>query len=245
MDILDRFLPDLWYSPSDVLLRASEVFVWRRVKLTSPSLDIGCGDGDISQRIFSFTDPIDFGIDLQPAGTNHLYRKMLQADATRLPFKNSSFKTVISNSTFEHIKQDAKAIFEVARVLKPGGNFYLTVPTPRLRPFLSDQINERVTHLHYRSTQEWQTVLAKNNLSLLESYFYFPPKSVKVWINLFKLATARVYHRELWSYLKDSPYGKLFPYGLISQVLKIYLSKYVATSFSESGTWQFLTAIKK
>ena len=245
MDILDRFLPDLWYSPSDVLLRASEVFIWRQVKLVSPSLDIGCGDGDISERVFSFSAPIDVGIDLQPAGTSRLYRQMLQADAASLPFKNSSFKTVISNSTFEHIQQDAKAISEVARVLAPGGKFYLTVPTPSLRQFLSDQINNRVAHFHYRSTQEWQTILAKNNLSFLKSRFYFPPSSVKVWLNLFKLATARIYHRELWSYLKDSPYGKLFPSGLISKFLAIYLQKYVSKDFSKEGTWQFITAVKK
>ena len=75
--------------------------------------------------------------------------------------------------------------------------------------------------------------------------YYFPPESVLIWIKLFKLATAKVYHRELWSYLKDSPYGKLFPVSFISQVLKIYLSRYIATGFSEDGTWQFIIAVKK
>ena len=245
MNILDRFLPDLWYSPSDVLLRASEVFIWQKIKLDSPSLDIGCGDGDISRRIFSFSAPINVGIDLQKPGSSALYRQILQADATKLPFNNSSFNTVISNSTFEHILADVKAVSEVTRVLKPGGKFYLTVPTPRLRPFLTDPINTRVAHLHYRSTSNWKNLLAKNNLVLANVGYYFPPESVLIWIKLFKLATAKVYHRELWSYLKDSPYGKLFPVSFISQVLKIYLSRYIATGFSEDGTWQFIIAVKK
>ncbi len=245
MNILDRFLPDLWYSPSDVLLRASEVFIWQHVRLVSPSLDIGCGDGDMSRRIFSFPAQIDVGIDLQKPSSSVLYRQMLQADATKLPFKNSNFNTVISNSTFEHIKNDTQAVSEVARVLKPGGKFYLTAPTPRLRPFLSDQINARVAHLHYRSAKDWQKLLAKNNFVLTNVNYYFPSESVAVWIKLFKLATAKVYHRELWSYLKDSPYGRLFSSNLISKLQGIYLQKYISTSFSEEGTWQFITAVKK
>jgi len=245
MNILGRFLPDLWYSPADVLLRASEVFIWQRVLLVSPSLDIGCGDGDISKRTFSFPDQIDVGIDLRPVATSNLYHQMLQADATKHPFKNSSFQTVISNSTCEHIKADTKAVSEVTRILKPGGKFYLTVPTPRLRPFLSNQINARVAHLHYRSATDWQKLLAKNNLVLKKVEYYFPPASVSAWLLLFKLATFKIYHRELWSYLKDSPYSRLFPSRFISQVLKIYLSRYIATDFSEDGTWQFITAVKK
>ncbi len=245
INTLDRFLPNLWYSPSDALLRASEVFIWQKIKLDSPSLDIGCGDGDISRRIFSFPVPIDVGIDLQKPKTSALYRQILQADAIKLPFKNSSFQTVISNSTFEHIKADTKAVSEVARVLKPGGKFYLTVPTPRLHPFLNDQINARMAHLHYRATSNWKNLLTKNNLVLTNVNYYFPPASVDVWLRLFKLATAKIYHREFWSYLKDSPYGKLLPSSFISRVLRIYLSRYVATGFSEGGTWQFITAVKK
>ena len=245
MNILDRFLPDLWYSPSDVLLRTSEVFIWQRVKLIPPSLDIGCGDAYFSERIFSFPRQIDIGIDLLPAGTSRLYRQMLQVDATQLPFKNSSFNTIISNSTFEHIKADAKAVSEVARVLKPGGKFYLTVPTPHLSPLLGRRLNAKVAHLHYRSAEDWQKLLAKNNLVLRKAEYYFSPPSVSAWLLLLKLFTFKIYHRELWSYLKDSPYGRLFPSSFISEVLKIYLSKYIAIGFSDSGTWQFLTAVKK
>jgi|ERR1035437_338676 ubiquinone/menaquinone biosynthesis C-methylase UbiE len=43
------------------------------------------------------------------------------ADAIRLPFRTDSFEIVISQVTFIHIKNKAKAIEEVYRVLKPGG----------------------------------------------------------------------------------------------------------------------------
>lgn len=248
-ETLGRFLPDLWYSPSDALLRASEVFIWKNLKFSHPVLDIGCGDGRMSVRLFNPAQKIDMGIDLNPSGLDQakktgIYKQVLRADATKLPFKPASFQTVISHSTFEHIPKDTQAISEVARVLKPGGRFYLTVPTPRLRPFLSDQINTRVAHFHYRSAEDWEKIFSKHGLTLVSNQNYFPPKSVKTWVKLFKLATTRIYHRELWSYLRDSPYGKLLPANLISGLLKIYLSKYVSTGFSSDGTWQFLIAQK-
>jgi len=42
-------------------------------------------------------------------------------DATRLPFKDNSFDVIISQVTFLHIKNKAKAIEEVYRVLKKDG----------------------------------------------------------------------------------------------------------------------------
>ncbi|MCO6451443.1 MAG: class I SAM-dependent methyltransferase [Caldilineales bacterium] len=60
--------------------------------------------------------------------------------AERLPFPSASFDTILSHEVLEHVDDDAKALTEVARVLRPGGRLLLFVPN-RLYPY--------ETHGHY------------------------------------------------------------------------------------------------
>src|SRR5262249_7607755 len=48
--------------------------------------------------------------------------------AEPLPIRSASVDAVVSISVFEHLEKAPQAIAEVARVLKPGGVFYLAVP---------------------------------------------------------------------------------------------------------------------
>ena len=50
-------------------------------------------------------------------------------DATRLPFADSAFDRVIASEIMEHIDDDAAAVRELARVLRPGGTIAVTVPS--------------------------------------------------------------------------------------------------------------------
>jgi len=50
------------------------------------------------------------------------------ADATRLPFPDGSFDGIIVAEMLEHIPNDAAALKEIARVLRPGGTLAVTVP---------------------------------------------------------------------------------------------------------------------
>ena len=52
----------------------------------------------------------------------------LTADATRLPFGSESFDAIIAAEILEHVPDDAAALAEVARVLRPGGTVAVTVP---------------------------------------------------------------------------------------------------------------------
>lgn len=53
---------------------------------------------------------------------------VMRGDATRLPFPDATFDVVITSEVLEHITDDAAAIGEMARVLKPGGRFAASVP---------------------------------------------------------------------------------------------------------------------
>jgi SAM-dependent methyltransferase len=61
---------------------------------------------------------------------------VLRGDATRLPFADGSFDTVITSEVLEHVQDDVSAISEMVRVLRPGGTFAATVPA-----WLPEKIN--------------------------------------------------------------------------------------------------------
>ena len=52
----------------------------------------------------------------------------VQGDALRLPFGDESFDRVIAAEVLEHIPDDAVAMGELTRVLRPGGTMAVTVP---------------------------------------------------------------------------------------------------------------------
>jgi SAM-dependent methyltransferase len=52
----------------------------------------------------------------------------VRADACRLPFADGSFDRVVAAEVLEHIPQDARAMAELSRVLRPGGTMAVTVP---------------------------------------------------------------------------------------------------------------------
>lgn len=53
---------------------------------------------------------------------------ILNIDLTELTFDDATFDCVISNHVLEHIPDDRKAMSEILRVLKVGGNAIITVP---------------------------------------------------------------------------------------------------------------------
>jgi hypothetical protein len=61
-----------------------------------------------------------------PRGT--LYRGSRSEDLEALTFANESFDIVITQDVFEHVMNPARALAEIARVLRPGGAHVFTVP---------------------------------------------------------------------------------------------------------------------
>jgi SAM-dependent methyltransferase len=52
----------------------------------------------------------------------------VRGDAYRLPFADDTFDKVVAAEVLEHLPEDAAAMAELARVLKPGGLMAVTVP---------------------------------------------------------------------------------------------------------------------
>jgi SAM-dependent methyltransferase len=66
--------------------------------------------------------------DLSPAFYKATDKAVTRADATDLAYSDAMFDIVIANHIMEHIPDDRKAMSEIFRVLKPGGQAILQVP---------------------------------------------------------------------------------------------------------------------
>lgn len=103
-------------------------------------LDVGCGNArDLIQIAKKGARCI--GIDLSPKMIQEARKELLKhgisnvrleiGDATELVFPDKMFDKVYASEVLEHISNYARAISEMARVLRPGG--YLVVTTPNRR----------------------------------------------------------------------------------------------------------------
>jgi len=106
---------------------------WHSGKL----LNVGCAHGP---DFLPFTEGFDlWGIDFSTgmlkqaqrySGKFNFYVNLISADMLSLPFSNNTFDWAISVAAYHHIKDKnarERAFHELKRVLKPGGEAFLTV----------------------------------------------------------------------------------------------------------------------
>lgn len=104
----------------------------RMVEAQAPglTLEVGCGGGRNISCLCQHTEKIvaiDQSIDSVTAVVHRHGIRGARASALSLPFLDETFETVVCDGV-AHITGDAhRAIAEVARVLRPGGRFYLAV----------------------------------------------------------------------------------------------------------------------
>ncbi|MDP6528869.1 MAG: class I SAM-dependent methyltransferase [Gemmatimonadota bacterium] len=165
----------------DALLRLGRVYqsLWRTVEwrlmreachdLPRPVADLGCGDGAFGALL---RDKIDHGFDgdaeILPHCDLSVYEAVAAVDLREtLPLPDGSLASVFSNSTFEHIVPVERALASVARALKPGGTFVISVPTvglvhafeSRYTRAFANRLNTILGHHNLWSWAEWETRL--------------------------------------------------------------------------------------
>lgn len=99
-------------------------------------LDLGCGSALVADRVAHRTATyvgFDFGSHhISYAKAKHdaepkaLCTSFGRGDAERLPFADAAFDVVVFSEVIEHLMRPEQAVWEIARVLKPGGGLVMT-----------------------------------------------------------------------------------------------------------------------
>jgi len=93
-------------------------------------LENGCGVGEYLRRLQEYGGRVS-GLDYdfeRVRDTIAQGLKAIQAAGEHLPYAENHFDLVISNEVIEHVQDDARAVAEIVRVLKPGGRLVLFCP---------------------------------------------------------------------------------------------------------------------
>lgn len=114
-------------------------------------LDLGAGIGGFLEGLQKLAAPDGrvLPADIDTESLSHIAARGFPggtvADGAHLPYKDASFDLVCLFDAIEHTEDDLAVIHEVARILKPGGHVFISVPAYQ---FLFAN-NDRVVH-HYR-----------------------------------------------------------------------------------------------
>jgi SAM-dependent methyltransferase len=98
------------------------------------AIDLGCSTGHLLEDLRrALPDARLVGVDLVAGGLRKAHRKvpdaqLLQADVCSLPLPDASMDAVLSANLLEHVPDDARALAEVFRILRPGARAVIVVP---------------------------------------------------------------------------------------------------------------------
>lgn len=95
------------------------------------ALDLCCGQGNVSAALIGRGCQV-IGVDFSPAMLSFARERapqarFIEADAQDLPFDAAEFDIVVSNLGMCHVPDQPRALSEVRRVLRPRGQFAMTV----------------------------------------------------------------------------------------------------------------------
>jgi SAM-dependent methyltransferase len=103
--------------------------------LPEPVLDIGCGDGKFFRLVWPDVRAV-VGVDHDPAVValgrkSGVYQAVYLTPAHDLPFESQAFGSCFANCSLEHMDRLPDVLSSIARVLRPGAPFVLSVVTDK------------------------------------------------------------------------------------------------------------------
>ncbi len=206
-NLLVQFLSVYAFQPATAFWRAVEVPAL--IDLGIPmgrGLDIGCGDGKLTAVLLRNIGKRELvGVDPDPeeaaeAARRNIYASVHACDASQIPEADAAFDFAIANSVLEHIPDLESVLAETARVVRPNGLFFLTVPHigfhAQLRgPLLGGitreeyetRLDRRLAHLRYPSAAEWRAALDRHGFTTETVEYYLDQSQVRRWETVSRL----------------------------------------------------------
>jgi len=247
-------------APHRAILRSIEAKFMSAVPFVHPVLDVGSGDGHFAS--IAYDEPIDVGLDLlerdlQEAATRRpvVFHDLVKASATRMPFPDNFFRTVLSNCVIEHIPDVDSVMSEIGRVLKPGGTFATTLPSEYYPQFLlgatigrklglnrvatsyGDFFNKVSHHYHVDPPEVWNRRLELVGLEVVEHFYYFSESAhhafdIAHYLGLPNLASKRLLDKWVLHPVQAKPFERWY-------------RRYYDEPLPEKGAYQFVRCVKR
>ena len=221
-DFLERYLQ---VTPIPLALeRAMECDLHSRHQFPRPMLDIGCGEGLFTRILFD--SQVDTGIDpdqreLDRARELGGYSDLIQCSGDAIPKPAAAYRSILINSTLEHIPGGPLPVLtEAHRLLAPGGLCYVTVPNERFIEY--SWIRILLRSLRLERLADTFTGFFRRFWNLYNVY------PVATWNQLFSQAGFEIVEQNLYE-CKDIYLFKeaaMFP-ALPSRVFKLVTNRWI------------------
>lgn len=222
--------------PSTILFRALELkTIYENTKgmdFQHPSLDLGCGDGEIASLLFDeqFTYGVDNGEfkDVKKAIKNKIYGKILLENAEAMSLPDNAVNFVFSNCVLEHIPDNEAVLSETSRILKEGGSFIFTVPSHNfpdylymtnkfasmglgfLSKFYKCKRNKMLNQFHCYSIKDWQKKLKKYGFQIKKFQYYIDKKILMFWDKMaLEIFIRRLFNKKIEQQIFNKYYQTL------------------------------------
>jgi len=123
-----------------------------RVVSGKPVLDAGCGTGKLAEYVKNsrYLTGVDWSPTMLSRTRGRYGGGVISADIGHLPFTSGAFEQVVSINVLYAVADPARALAELARVLRPGGQLLLATPvSSALWPLLRE---------HFRVASAWDNL---------------------------------------------------------------------------------------
>lgn len=185
-------------------------------------LDLGCGAGFFSNeaaKLGHSVTGVDISIEALKIARAHDTTKSVRyvpGDAYNLAYPRESFDVVVALDLLEHVSDPEKIIFEISRVLRPGGLFFYHTFNRNLW-----------CYLFTLKGMQW---FVKNTPEHLHVYSLFrKPEEVADWIENAGMEVQKV--RGTTPVIFQKPFWKLLWSGEVSESFRFRFQKKPITTY--------------
>lgn len=208
-----RFL-SIFYHPFFFIRR--EIYSFLEVNsnfLNGKLLDFGCGSKPYEKLFKNLNDYI--GVEV--AGNKENLKSDIYYDGISLPFADNTFDSILCTEVFEHVEQLDDVIFELYRILKPGGRMIVTTPFMCLE-------HEMPYDFRRFTLNGLINFMKKNNFKILKSQKLL--NNFHVFFQTLNFYICQVFLKKKTLYLKYIVYfGLAGPVNFLSLLFNFFLPK--------------------